>query len=108
MLVELARQDPTTAIAAGGIDVENPALLDDDRALDAHLSATVGDAQHGTSTCRMGDPRDARTVVDPSGRVLGTTHLSVVDASVFPSVPRANTNLATIMVGEVVADRLDR
>ena len=111
VLVDLARQDPTTAIAAGGLEVENAALLrvvDDDRALNGFLLATVGDAQHGTSTCRMGDPSDAHTVVDPSCRVLGTTRLSVVDASVFPSVPRANTNLATIMVGEVAADRLDR
>ena len=30
----------------------------------------------------------------------------VVDASVLPTVPRANTNLVAIMLGEVMADRL--
>jgi choline dehydrogenase-like flavoprotein len=39
-------------------------------------------------------------------RVLGVNGLHVVDASIFPSVPRANTNLATIMVGEFMADRI--
>jgi len=30
--------------------------------------------------------------------------LSVVDASIMPNVPRANTNLTCIMIGERVAD----
>ncbi|MER6815127.1 GMC oxidoreductase [Spirillospora sp. NPDC000708] len=64
------------------------------------------DAQHGTSTCRMGAAGDDSAVVDPSCRVRGFEGLRVVDASVFPSVPRANTNLASIMVGELMADRL--
>jgi choline dehydrogenase len=34
--------------------------------------------------------------------------LRVVDASIFPSVPRANTNLTAIMAGERMADRLDQ
>ena len=81
--------------------------LDNDRRLDEHLLATVGDAQHGTSTCRMGDPGDLDTVVDPACRVLGVQGLRVVDASIFPSVTRANTNLATIMTAELMADRID-
>jgi hypothetical protein len=34
------------------------------------------------------------------------SNLRVVDASIFPTVPRANTNLVTIMAGELMADRL--
>lgn len=97
-LVELARSEHTTAILAGPLEGENEALcsvLDDDR------------AKHGTSTCRTEDPTHPDTVVDPSCQVLGTDRLYVVDASVFPSVPRANTNLATIMIGELMADRLN-
>jgi choline dehydrogenase len=45
-------------------------------------------------------------VVDPYCRVLGVEGLSVVDASVFPFVPRANTNLTAIMLAERMADRL--
>lgn len=109
-LVALARRSETGAITAGSLEHENEALLavlDDDSRLDEHLLATVGDAQHGTSTCRMGHPDEAGTVVDPTCRVLGVEGLRVVDASIFPSVPRANTNLATIMAGELMADRLD-
>jgi choline dehydrogenase len=109
-LVELARGEETAPIIGGSIERENEALfavLDNDSELDDHLLATVGDSQHATSTCRMGDPGHTGTVVDPACRVLGFDGLRVVDASIFPSVPRANTNLAAIMAGELMADRLD-
>lgn len=108
-LVELAGHSDAAAITAKPLDRCNEALfaaLDDDAALDAHLLATAVDAQHGTSTCRMGAPDSAATVVDPSCRVLGLDNLRVIDASIFPAVPRANTNLTAIMAGELMADRL--
>ncbi|GAA4843114.1 hypothetical protein GCM10025787_25600 [Saccharopolyspora rosea] len=110
-LVEMARGDEGAAIADGPVDRVNAALLsvlDDDAQLDDHLLATAADAQHATSTCRMGAPDDPATVVDPHCRVLGVDGLHVVDASIFPSVPRANTNLTAIMAGELMAERLDR
>ncbi|MER6980401.1 GMC family oxidoreductase [Streptomyces carpinensis] len=109
-LAELARGSAISAIVRDDIETHNPALfavLDDDAKLDDFLLAGVVDAQHGTSTCRMGDPAQPTTVVDPSCRVLGVERLRVVDASIFPAVPRANTNLTSIMVGELMADRLD-
>ncbi|WP_067666769.1 GMC family oxidoreductase [Nocardia miyunensis] len=108
-LVELARDPAVAAITHGPLEAENKALfavLDSDSELDDHLLATVSDVQHATSTCRMGATGNADTVVDPSCRVLGTDGLRVVDASIFPSVPRANTNLTAIMVGELMADRI--
>jgi choline dehydrogenase len=57
-----------------------------------------GTVFHPTSTCRMGS--DARAVVDPQLRVQGVSGLRVIDASVMPRVVSANTNAATIMVGE--------
>ena len=65
--------------------------------------ANVGDTVHATSTCRMGDPGDATTVVDPQGRVLGIDGLRVADASILPWTTRANTNLTAILVGEKIA-----
>lgn len=109
-LVELARRPEAATIMQGSLERQNDALfavLDDDDQLDDHLLATAADAQHATSTCRMGAPGAPGTVIDPSCRVLGVDGLHVVDASIFPSVPRANTNLATIMAGELMADRLD-
>jgi choline dehydrogenase len=110
-LVEMARGAEVAAISDGPVDRVNTTLLsvlDDDAQLDDHLLATAADAQHATSTCRMGDPNDSTTVVDPECRVLGVNGLRVVDASIFPSVPRANTNLTAIMAGELMADRLAR
>jgi 5-(hydroxymethyl)furfural/furfural oxidase len=89
------------AIDPTGTGVET---LSDDAAIDAWLMATVGDTGHICGTCRMGAPDDPRAVVDPSGRVLGLDGLWVADASVFPEVPRANTNLPTIAAAERLSD----
>ncbi|MFD0413452.1 GMC family oxidoreductase [Streptomyces sp. NPDC127108] len=108
-LVELARGPETEQILTAPLEEANRELLaalDDDSALDDHLLATVVDTQHGTSTCRMGAADSPHTVVDSDCRVLGVDGLRVVDASIFPFVPRANTNLASIMAGELMADRL--
>jgi choline dehydrogenase len=89
------------------INQELRSVLDGpDERLDDFLRATAVDTQHGTSTCRMGAPDAPTTVVDPDCQVLGVEGLRVVDASVFPAVPRANTNLTAIMTGELVADRM--
>jgi choline dehydrogenase-like flavoprotein len=53
---------------------------------------------HPTSTCAMG------AVVDPELRVYGVEGLRVVDASVMPTITRANTNAATLMIAEKGAD----
>lgn len=53
---------------------------------------------HPTSTCAIG------AVVDPELRVFGVAGLRVVDASVFPTVPRGNTNAPTVMAAEKAAD----
>ena len=53
---------------------------------------------HPTSTCAMG------AVVDPELRVYGVEGLRVVDASVMPTITRANTNAATLMIAEKASD----
>jgi len=108
--VELTRRPEMAEILAGPVAKANEVLfaaLDNDSELDDYLLANVVDPGHSTSTCRMGGPGRPDTVVDPSCRVLGVDGLRVVDASVFPSVPRANTHLTAIMAGELMADRLD-
>ncbi len=82
------------------------AIADDDR-LDELVSRYTIGGWHACGTCRMGATDDALAVVDPmTARVRGIGGLSVVDASVFPTVPRANTNLPVIMTAEKMADQL--
>lgn len=55
---------------------------------------------HPVGTCKMGPASDPDAVVDPMGNVHGLEGLHVVDASIIPTVPRANTNLPTLMLAE--------
>jgi choline dehydrogenase len=73
-----------------------------DEALDAHIRAQAQVTQHPVGTCSMGI--GAMAVVDPQLRVHGIAGLRVVDASVMPTVPGANTNAPTIMIAERAAD----
>jgi choline dehydrogenase len=43
---------------------------------------------------------DSSSVLDPQLRVRGVKGLRVIDASVMPKITSANTNAATLMVGE--------
>ncbi|MDP7652078.1 MAG: GMC family oxidoreductase N-terminal domain-containing protein [Rhodospirillales bacterium] len=81
-------------------------LLADDDAMEAHIRDVVTGNWHASGTCKMGAPGDAMAVTDPAGRVRGCAGLRVVDASVMPFVPRANTNLPTIMIAEKMADAI--
>jgi choline dehydrogenase len=61
---------------------------------------------HPAGTCRMGRPGAVDTVVDSDGRVQGVDGLVVADASILPTIPRANTHLTVLAVAEAVAGRL--
>jgi choline dehydrogenase len=54
----------------------------------------------------MGAATDPHSVVDPNCRVIGVEGLRVVDASVMPAIPRANTHLTTVMIAEHIAARI--
>ena len=73
---------------------------------DAGLRAAVGDYVHAVGTCRMGAIDDDQAVVDSRCNVIGYEGLLVCDASVMPTVPRANTHLPTVMIAERIAAAL--
>lgn len=66
----------------------------------------AGSGYHPCGTAKMGVASDPQAVVDQYGRCHGIDGLAVADASIMPFVPRANTNLTTIMVGEKVGEWL--
>ncbi|XP_071131539.1 glucose dehydrogenase [FAD, quinone]-like [Mytilus edulis] len=64
------------------------------------------ESNHQVSTCRMGADNDTTAVVDPYLRVKGIKRLRVADSSVMRNIPSANTNAATMMIGEKAADMI--
>lgn len=106
-LRELARSDPIREIASGVWLGPEPLEVDtklDAGALDAWLMRSCLDAQHASGSCRMGLPDRPETVVDERCRVLGVERLRVVDASIMPKAPRANTHLPTVTIAERAVD----
>ncbi|MGH6954989.1 MAG: GMC family oxidoreductase [Alphaproteobacteria bacterium] len=87
---------------APGQDVH--ALLKDEAAIEQWCRERVCGDWHASGTCRMGPEGDRMAVLDAQCRVRGVAGLSVVDSSVMPSVPCANTNITTIAIAEKMAD----
>jgi 5-(hydroxymethyl)furfural/furfural oxidase len=82
------------------------ALLADEEALHAFIRKSVFGVWHASGTCRMGLASDRQAVTDAEGRVHEVANLRVVDASLMPSLPSANTNIPTIMMAEKIADAI--
>jgi len=61
---------------------------------------------HPMGSCRMGPETDPSTVVNDQLQVHGIQGLRVVDASIMPTMPSANLNAATIMIGEKASDMI--
>lgn len=79
-------------------------VMNDDDALEAFVKKAAVGVWHASCTCRMGRADDSMAVTDNAGRVRGVQGLRVVDASLFPVVPCANTNFPTFMTAEKIAD----
>ena len=81
-------------------------VCNDEDAAEAFIRGAAVGVWHASCTCRMGAASDSMAVTNPAGRVHGIEGLRVVDASIFPVVPCANTNFPTIMTAEKIADAI--
>jgi choline dehydrogenase len=97
---EIAACEPLSSVV--GRELFPGATLADEEDLIEDLRRRVDLLYHPVGTCRMGSDDDA--VVDPELRVRGIDGLRVVDASIMPVIPGANTNAPTIMVAERASD----
>jgi choline dehydrogenase len=97
---ELASTGAIRAVVSG--ELEPTASIDNDDGWRGHARQALSSYYHPTSTCALG------RVVDRDTRVLGLDNVHVVDASIMPTIPRANTNLSTLAVAERAVDLLRR
>lgn len=96
----IAASEPLSSVL--GRELFPGAELRNDEDLVEDLRRRVDLLYHPVGTCRMGS--DETAVVDPELRVRGVQGLRVVDASIMPLIPGANTNAPTIMIAERAAD----
>ena len=75
-----------------------------DAELDRDIAAHGAMDHHAVGTCAMGI--EEHGVVDNLCRVRGVESLRVVDASIMPTIVSGNTNAATIMIAEKMADAI--
>ena len=83
-----------------GAELDPGAAIQSDDQLDAWMSKRCSSAFHLSGSCRMGPASSAEAVVGPDLRVHGVQNLRVADASIMPEIVSANTNAASIMIGE--------
>ncbi len=82
----------------------NPDVPLSDDSLHELLRRFSASGYHPCGTVKMGPSTDSGAVVDQYGRCHAIEGLVVADASIMPEVPRANTNLTSIMIGEMVGE----
>jgi choline dehydrogenase len=102
-LAEEIAADPALQALADGTSVEPPSSKPERRKWVRRNSWTY---HHAVGTCAMGPPNDENSVVDAAGHVHGAEALLVIDASIMPDVPSANTHVPVVMIAERLADSL--
>ncbi|KAJ3982183.1 GMC oxidoreductase-domain-containing protein [Lentinula detonsa] len=88
--------------ASGPVDMDAPKIvysMEDDKAIDDYLKATVATTWHSLGTCAMRS-RESGGVVDSRLNVYGLENLKVADLSIAPLNVGANTNNTALVIGE--------
>jgi choline dehydrogenase-like flavoprotein len=79
------------------------AIVRSDTRLTDYIRANIGTYCHALGTVPMGADDERFAVLDHRFKLRGLDGLFVVDASVFPQVPRAVPNLTIMMFAERAA-----
>lgn len=104
--IRLARRFSQSAPLANLLEAElspGPDVQTDDELLDfARQTGNTG--YHLVGSCMMGPASNPMAVVGPDLKIHGLEGVRVIDASVMPFVPSANTCATTLMIAEKGAD----
>jgi len=97
---------PIRRALIGRSKIDPKALLGDPATLRQLALQRATPPHHVSCTCRMGPAGDTGAVVDSACRVVGIENLRVIDASIMPTLVRANTHIPVLMIAEKMADRI--
>ena len=86
-------------------ELPGPNVHTDDEWLD-YARQYGSTSYHLIGTARMGPVTDKTSVVSDELRVHGVQGLRVVDASIMPNMPSANTYSSTMMIAEKASDMI--
>lgn len=100
LIRDVIRQTPFDPLR--GPELEPGADIREEPDIASYVRGHLDTQGHPACTCRMGP--DQHSVVDTKLAVRGVDGLRVVDASVMPSLPMANTFATTVMIAEKAAD----
>jgi len=95
----LVAQEPLRSLA--GKEISPGPIAWDEFVVQAR--ATCGHDYHPVGSCKMGPASDPLAVVDATGAMHGIANLIIGDAAIMPDIPRANTNIPALVVGENIA-----
>jgi choline dehydrogenase len=98
---EIAAQSPLRELLGEETLPGTSAQTDDD--IGRWVENNVFHYYHPVGTCAMGSASDPMAVTDARGRVHGLENVYVADCSIIPEIPRANTNIPAVVIGERIA-----
>lgn len=103
-LQEVAKTAPLSNLLKGNGTVYQPGYFKlNDSNVDNWVRQYLQSEYHPAGTCSM-MPRDMGGVVDANFKVYGAENLRVIDASVFPLLPRGNLQTLVYALAERAAD----
>lgn len=86
-----------------GAELSPGSAVHGDAALEEWIDGAVEHYYHPVGTCAMGSESDPVAVTDARGRVHGLDNVYVADCAIVPVIPRANTNVPAVVIGERIA-----
>ena len=93
----------STLLVNNGTALQTPYTKLNPSNVESEVKRLLQTEYHPVGTCSM-LPRHKGGVVDPQLKVYGVNNLRVVDASIFPLLPRANLQSLVYAVAERAAD----
>lgn len=99
MALRVGCHEEFSAVAAG-LRAPSAAVVEDDGRLATWCRQVAMSGFHPSGTVKMAPHSDPTGVVDQRLRVRGFDNLLVADASIMPTLVRANTHLTCVMIGE--------